>query len=197
MKRTMHLKFLGSLSLGLGMILFILIPAHSQERVDLDYFNPAFMKELAEVEKYHFSEATFWKQFKSGQYKSALEELKFILRYFPNHPRALHFLGPLGKLMAVPPLAAPYYERALRLYPQYPLSHVQYGTYLMEIGELDDAIKRLDEAVKIDPAFSPGFAKLAEAHAQKGNLETANRAAERARELGYKERIPGLEEKSQ
>lgn len=89
-----------------------------QSGVDLDYFDARFRKELAQIEAYHFTSSTFWRHYKAGDWRNALNELRFILRYFPNHPTALLLMGSISKLQKSSSLVIPYYQRAIALYPQ-------------------------------------------------------------------------------
>ena len=77
-------------------------PVYAEEQVGLDYFDPKYKGTLATVERYHLTRETFWKDFESRQYGQALNELKYVLRYFPNHPRALQLMELVAKTMDQP-----------------------------------------------------------------------------------------------
>ena len=160
--------------------------------MDNDYF--AKVRDevlLSNVEKYHLGPENFWKLYKSGQYTVAIEDLKFVLRYYPNHPETLQLLGSIARLTHDSSLPIPYYEKALRLYPQYASTHAQYGAYLVDVGLIDAGIARLKHAIEMDSKLALAHAWLANAYYQNGNQELARQAAERARALGYKGNIPG------
>jgi len=165
------------LSLGSGK-------ADAQEAPDRDYFDPKYKVELATVEKYHLTKETFWMEFESRRYHYALGELKFVLRHFPNHPKALQLMELVAKMMNQPHLVIPYYEKAVRLYPQYALTHAQYGNYLVDIGLTEQGIGRLQKAIEIDPKLTVAYYWLWDAYTKNGNLEMARQIAEKAKELG-------------
>jgi Tfp pilus assembly protein PilF len=148
---------------------------------------------LQNVEKYHLGPNNFWEKYRSGKFNYALQELDFVLRYYPNHPKALLLVGSIAKLTQSPSVAIPYYDKALRLFPQYALTHAQYGAFLVEIGNIAGGIAKLKEAIKMDPNLAPARAWLADAYQRKGELELARQEAVRAKELGYRGTIKNNE----
>jgi Tfp pilus assembly protein PilF len=128
------------------------------------------------------------KYLREGRTNDALEELKYTLDRIPNHPQALMLLG---SFFGNSQLAVNYYQQALKLYPQYALTHAQYGVYLVLRNQIDDGIAQIQAALNMDPKLRQGYVWLAMAYQKKGNLELARSAAERARELGYQGKIPG------
>lgn len=185
-------KILGKIILGFGFMisaaLFICLSAQA-DVLNKDYFDLKDRQELillGNVEKYHLGPEKFWKWYSAGKFYSAIDEIKFVLRYFPNHPNALELLGFTAKLNKTPSLAIPYFENALSLYPQYGLTHAQYGKYLVEIGRLEEGITRLKKAIEIDPKLAVAYEWLSKAYSKSGDMELGRQAAEKAKELGYK-----------
>jgi Tfp pilus assembly protein PilF len=171
------------------MCLFV-VPAFAQnktgegaENVNLDFFDssPQTQEFIKTVETYHWGKAQ--EQFRGRHLVYAQRELDFILVHVPNHPKALMLMGVTAKLMKNPILARPYYEKALRLFPQYAITHAQYGHYLVDIGNIKAGIIKLEEAVKMDPQLTQAHVWLAQAYGKGGRSESARRAAERAQEL--------------
>jgi tetratricopeptide (TPR) repeat protein len=119
----------------------------------------------------------------------AVSELRYTLDTFPNHPEALQLIGLVARLQKNPSLAVPYFEKALRLFPQYAATHLQFGIYLIALGNTDKGIHELKRTIEIDQQSAVAHAWLAKAYAKNGNLELARQAAKKARELGYKEEI--------
>jgi tetratricopeptide (TPR) repeat protein len=115
----------------------------------------------------------------------AIADLRFTLDRFPNHPRALLLFETVARVARVPQLPLPYYERALKLFPQYALTHAQYGRYLAEIGKVQEGLAQLNIAVEIAPDFAATYVWLAEVHSKSGEFDLARQAATRAKELGY------------
>jgi tetratricopeptide (TPR) repeat protein len=179
-------RLIGKSIIILAMIAVSLSPGKSdaQRVVPRDYFNPKYKHELATVEKYHLTKETFWKEFESRRYYYALLELKFVLRWFPNHPRALQLMELVAKMMNQAYLVIPYYEEAVRLYPQHALTHAQFGNYLVDTGQAEKGIERLQRALQIDPKLAVAYYWLWDAYTKIGNPEMSRQIAEKAKELG-------------
>ena len=126
---------------------------------------------LANVERYHLSEDKFWRAFRTRVYRSAEGELRFALKYFPNHPRALYWMEMVAKEVGDPSLAIRSYEHALRVHPQHPFTRAQYGAYLVRIGATGAGIQELRTAVAADSTLYVARAWLASALAAE---KTAN-----------------------
>ena len=180
-------------------VLFSILPVKAQE-LNNDYFtaHPPLRGEylLGTVERYHLSATKgFWPQFSAGQYTYAFSELKYVLRYFPNHPKALHLLGRIAILTKTPLLPISYYRHALQLYPQYAYTHAQYGRYLSEIGDDDILIKEgiaeLNNSIEMNPKLAVAYTWLANAYNKIGNSELALQADKKAEELGYQSENEG------
>ena len=176
-------------------ILFILLillcfipPVEAQRPIDQDYFTanefPNIKGLLQSVDTHHTSKAADW--IFRGSMHYAIDELRYTLDTFPNHPKALQLIGVVSKIKKLPEIAIPFYEKALRLYPQYALTYAQYGGYLTDIGRVEEGIAKLQKAIEIDPNLALAFDSLSKAYTKIGNLELARQAAEKAKELGLK-----------
>lgn len=143
---------------------------------------------LTEVEAYHLTNDVL-SYLSRGMYDEIRMECHYILGIFPNHPRGLLLLTSMAKVTKRYTLPIPYFEKALSLYPQYALTHAQYGEYLSSIDFVDKGIEQLKEALRLDPNLPEAHAWFAEALARKGDRELALKASERAKELGYKGEI--------
>lgn len=122
---------------------------------------------------------------RDGRINNAIDDLKYTLDRFPNHPKALHYMGTVSQLTKKTGMAITYYQKALNLYPQYAVTHAQFGQYLLSIGYVDKAIEFLKQAVEIDPKLVGGYVLLVKGYSKQGNSELAAEADTRARELGY------------
>jgi predicted Zn-dependent protease len=123
---------------------------------------------------------------REGKMQAAINDVVYTLDRFPNHPKGLQLASAVAKIANTPSLASCYFERAVKLYPQYAITHAQYGAYLIGSGQLDGGISRLKQAVEIDPKLAAAYALLAKAYNQTGKSDLAREAADKARELGYK-----------
>jgi tetratricopeptide (TPR) repeat protein len=179
-------RLIGKNIIILAMIVLSLSSGKSNAQgvIPRDYFDPRHRLELATVEKYHLTKETFWMEFNSRRYHYALKELEFVLRHFPNHPKALQLTELVAKMSNQPHLAIPYYEKAVTLFPQYAITHAQYGNYLVDTGQAEKGIKRLRRAMAIDPKLAVAYYWLWDAYTRNGNLEMARQIAEKAKELG-------------
>jgi len=142
---------------------------------------------IKDIEKYHLEPAKA--HFQGGQLKDAIGDLDYLLARIVNHPEALMLLGALARLTKSPALPVPYYERALKLYPQYAVTHAQYGAYLIDVGNNKAGIAHLNKALELNPDLALAHAWLAKAYYKDGNVELARQAAAQARTFGYKGKI--------
>jgi len=151
-----------------------------------DYFRANLFKTTREllqvVEAWHVNPKVF-EDFRHGKYYDVSEDMKYTLRKFPNHPRALMLLASVSRLVDNPEMAFPYFEHALDLYPQYAITHAQYGHHLLNSGTLDAAIKELEKATELDPVLVQAYEWLADAYARRGDSDAARQATEQARRL--------------
>ena len=84
-----------------------------------------------------------------------------------------------------------YFEKALKLYPQYATTHAQYGWYLVENNRLETGIFKLRQAIEMDARMMAAYVWLSRAYVKSGHPDLARQTAHQARELGYKGQIPG------
>src|SRR5215471_6524812 len=109
------------------------------ELINQDYFAAKQSRETIQllqlVESYHTK--NILPQISKGEYGGALNDIKYTLNRFPNHPLGLVLVGLYARLTKGYALAIPYYEKAIRLYPQNALTHAQYGAYMVTIGGID------------------------------------------------------------
>ncbi len=124
-----------------------------------------------------------------GNFKDAIIELQYILTRFVNHPGALYLLCQVAKQANDPSLPIEYFERAIRLYPEYAYTHAQYGTYLVDIGSLAAGMAQLQIAIEQDPYLASAHAGLARAYSKSGKSELAHQASQKAKELGYRDKL--------
>ncbi len=115
----------------------------------------------------------------------AIDELRYTLNAFPNHPRALMLIKPVENAAKRAVFGVAAFERALSLYPQYAITHAQYGWYLVEINLLPAGIGKLKQAIEMDPKLITAYVWLSRAYSKGGNPEAARETAQQARDLGY------------
>lgn len=129
--------------------------AASSDSVGVDYFargsDPRAAARVQTVETHHLGENNFWKRYREGDFKWAFEDLIFILRYVPNHPKALYLIAFDKNLNKDASLIIQHFERAIRLHPRSAYTYAQYGRYLSSLGQQTVGIALLDEAIRLDP----------------------------------------------
>lgn len=139
---------------------------------------------VQQVELGHMNKIPEW--IRNGRMENALADCKYTLDRIPNHPKGLMLAQIVARLAKNPALAISYYQRAMKLYPQYALTRAQYGAYLVDQGNVKVGITELQKAVEQDPKLAFGHAQLAKAYLKTGDTELAREAAGRAKQLGYK-----------
>jgi Tfp pilus assembly protein PilF len=180
-------------------ILFLACPTAQAAGIDhgatgtlnLDYFNPSNDPHIrwlkGDLDGAHTKPAI--RAFAQGDLKTVRVELDYILIRFINHPQALALAVAFATSTKNPTWAIPHFERALGVYPQYAITHAQYGNYLTSIGMVDNGIEKLKKATEMDPKLIGAHVWLSVAYKKAGNDELAREAAEKARALGYKGRL--------
>jgi tetratricopeptide (TPR) repeat protein len=145
---------------------------------------------LDNVESNHLNKQVI-REFSLGQYDYVIDNLKYTLGAFPNHPIALKMLGSVAKATNKMTLGSPFFEKALQLFPQYAMTHAQYGEYLVSFELYNDGISRLQEALRIDPKLAIANAWLAEAYFKTGKTDLGADYTQKARRYGYSDEIAG------
>ncbi|MCL4798005.1 MAG: tetratricopeptide repeat protein [Burkholderiales bacterium] len=129
------------------------------------------------------------------RYEGALADLEFMLKYVPNHPRALAGISQVAIGVQRPGLAEQRFKAALERYPQHDETYVIYGVFLHKLGRTDAAIAQYRKALEINA--SSGFAhyNLGLAYVDTKDYAQANAHAQKAYQLGVS--FPGLKRQLQ
>jgi tetratricopeptide (TPR) repeat protein len=136
----------------------------------------------------HLNKVTGWIQ--QGRIGDGVADLRYVLDRFPNDPQALQLLPMVARLAKNEAMAVSYFEKALKRFPQYAITHAQYGLYLVSSGNVDVGIEQFNQCIAIDPKLAAGHAGLAHAYARKGDMAKAREAAAKAKELGFTGQLP-------
>ena len=173
-----------------GILICLAIPALATEP-DRDYFtaeeDPQAQSDLEVNDEHHTNLVLGW--IRDARFDRALADIYYVLERWPNHPRALLLLEMVARLSYAPNLPLFHYERALNLYPNYALTHAQFGHYLVEIGKIDLGIHSLKRAVEIDPQLRAAHVWLSQAYDKHGDKVLAKKEAEQARNQGFQGKI--------
>ena len=141
---------------------------------------------VASVEYWHLNDRVL-KAFGSGQWNVVVDDLNFILQKIPNHPLALEMLGAVAQATANPQLPLRYYQKAITLFPKEGFTCAQFGDYLERIGQIELAVKMLEQSMAINSKIGLSYAAMARIYRKQGKNDLADQAIRRAKELGYDE----------
>lgn len=184
------------ITFNIVLMMFCCVSGYAQDGIDhgptgtlnLDYFNakgdPHITWLKADQDKAHTIPAM--RDFARGDMKGTRQGLEWILVRFINHPQALALAAAFSIATKNSLWAIPHFERALGIYPEYALTHAQYGKYLTDIGMVDKGFEQLNKAAEMDPKLIAAHVWLAAAYSKSGNADLARESAEKARSLGYR-----------
>ena len=136
---------------------------------------------VRDIERNHLEKAIV--NLRQGRTREAINDCIYVLNRIVNHPKGLAILSLSAKLVKEPSLPLPYYERALKLYPAYAMTHAQYGKYLSEIGKGKEGVKRLQHAIEINPEFQIAYTWLARLYVKLGQPDQAREILQRSQAI--------------
>ena len=186
--------------LGASLIMMAILQLGSlpvlAQKVDLDYYAPRTTSEqviqLKNVEEYHIGPG----QAKTAQrfYPSAQQEFEFILRYYPNHPKALSLLSDLCQRWPVRTCNADaWFEKAIKRNPNVSQTYHLYGIHLHRKKQLKEAVQAYRRAIELAPKSMYAHYDLGLAYADLQQYDLANQHAQKSYQLGAY--MPGLRNK--
>lgn len=154
---------------------------------------------LAQVEKYHFT--TDVQALRRGESSENIgKDLEFVLRYFPNHSRALNAMVQLAKRERTNrprgnrDSVECWFDRAVKFQPGDGTVRLLFSLWLSYRGDKEAAITHLqvarDNAKRNDANY---VYNLGLAYLEVGDYEHALQAAHQAYALGYP--LPGLRDR--
>jgi len=129
------------------------------------------------------------------RYEGALADLEFMLKYVPNHPRALAGISQVAIGVQRPDLAEQRFKAALERYPQHDETYVIYGVFLHKLGRTDAAIAQYRKALELNPISGFAHYNLGLAYVDTKDYARANAHAQQAYRLGIT--FPGLKRQLQ
>lgn len=178
--------------LQLGSVL-ALAQKSGLEEGGLDYYAPRTGRNEIDlfnnVQGHHLNPGR--EKLAKGQYYYALQDVEFILRYYPNHPQALNLLSELCLKWKSPACHADqWFQKALERNPDAAPTYVVYGIYLQRKKQLDEAVKAYQRAIELDPGSVNAHYNLALAYIDLKQYDLANQHAQKSYELGVS--LPGL-----
>lgn len=169
----------------------------SVEQGNLDYYGAHSTKDTAQllvnVEKYHLGPAM--EKMRSGSYFYAYQDIDFILRYFPNHPRGLALVSELCDVKWKDPRcdSTAWFNKAIAINSQASQTFLVNGVHLQRLNRLSEAADSYNRAIALDPTSGNAHYNLGLLYAEQKQYELANRHAQLAYALGMP--FPGLRDK--
>lgn len=103
-------------------------------------------------------------------FAGAEAEFKKTLDLNPNYSTGHQWYGEFLSLMARHPEAIRELQIAVALDPLSPVVHLQFGNTLQQARQYDRALDQYQEALKIDPKFSPPFHAISWAYRRQGKF---------------------------
>jgi len=103
----------------------------------------------------------------------ARRHLELALQHDPRNARALSALGVLHYLEGENRRAAWFFEESVRMRPDFPEAHANWGALLLSEGKLKAAVRRLFTALYYDPGNDAARWNLALAFLRLGNYRSA------------------------
>jgi Flp pilus assembly protein TadD len=163
-----------------------------------DYRDPVNKRDnLPIVETFHFTPDV--ESLRQGTSGTVIGDLRYTLRAFPNHHRALKSVAryaleggriPIDDSI---PSAECYFDRAIAFRPDDAAVHVIYANFLFKKGEREDARKQYEEALRLSPESVEINYVAGLFYVETGDLEKARKLAKMAYDNGYP--LPGLKKK--
>ncbi|ENO78196.1 hypothetical protein C664_09600 [Thauera sp. 63] len=142
------------------------------------------------VERFHFNQDV--QNLRRGQTaETAAGDISYVLRVFPNHPRALDAMARQSQReKRATPRGTTYsidcwFERGMRFQPDDPIVKMLYGIHLLRIGKHEEAVKYLELAKSTGEPNGNVLYNLGLAYVKLGRFEQALENAHAAYDLGF------------
>jgi tetratricopeptide (TPR) repeat protein len=116
-------------------------------------------------------------------YDEASKEFQAELALQPDHGQSLLYLGDIqvkGNRLGE---ARPLLERAEKALPNEALVHLDMGIIFSETGQLDDAIRELNEAARLDPTDADAHWRLSRIYRSRGDTRAAQQEVAKTMQL--------------
>jgi len=162
----------------------------------LDYRDPSNRRELQNVELHHFDVNV--EKLRGGRSGTAIADIGYTLRAFPNHHRALKSMAYWGwqnrgknNDKRISPEC--YFQHAVELFPDDYTALKIYGVYLHKAGKLNQALIQYKSAERIIPNSSELQYNIGLVNFALNDYPKALEYARKAYKNGYP--LPGLRNK--
>jgi tetratricopeptide (TPR) repeat protein len=117
-------------------------------------------------------------------YKKAAECFEKALAADPTYSQAAYYLGLTYNALFDEQKAQQYFRKAIEIDPDYLEAHANYAGMLLDIGDVDEAIRQINTVLIRQPNHAMALTMLAQAYRLKGlyaqSIEAARKAAQAA-----------------
>jgi tetratricopeptide (TPR) repeat protein len=159
-----------------------------------DYYAALGHNQLKVIEQYHLGPCE--QNLNARNFRKAVAECDFILRIFPNHPRALHLTIRTCEQWKSPDCRLDQlFERAIAINPNASATFVLNGIYLHGARQYERARQSYERALALDADSMNAHYNLGLTCIELKDYACANEHAQRAYALGST--LPGLRDRLQ
>lgn len=161
-----------------------------------DYYTarstPATAELLRNVEAYHLAQGV--QQMRDKRPHAAWADFDFMLRYFPNHPRALVLMGDVCEVWRNAKCdMESYLDKAIKMSPESDGVYLVKGVYLQKRGKLKDAIESYKKSLELNSGSANAHYNIGLAYVADKQYAQANEHAQKAYSMGIP--FPALKSK--
>jgi tetratricopeptide (TPR) repeat protein len=128
----------------------------------------------------------------AASYKKAAEQLEKALQLDPTYSQAAYYLGLSYSALFDYDKAQLYYKKAIEIDPDYLEAHANYAGMLLDIGDVDEAIRQINTVLVRQPNHAVALTMLAQADRLKELYPQSIDAARKAIKITPKDAEPHL-----
>jgi tetratricopeptide (TPR) repeat protein len=125
-------------------------------------------------------------------YKKAADYFERALAADPTYSQAAYYLGLTYNALFDEEKAQQYFKKAIEIDPDYLEAHANYAGMLLDIGDVDEAIRQINIVLTRQPKHAMALTMLAQAYRLKGLYPQSVEAAQKAVQLAPKSAEPHL-----
>ena len=125
-------------------------------------------------------------------YKKAAEQFEKAFQLDPTYSQAAYYLGLTYNALFDEDKAQQYYKKAIEIDPDFLEAHANYAGMLLDIGDVDEAIRQINTVLTLQPNHAVALTMLAQAYRFKALYPQSIEAAHKAIALAPKSAEPHL-----
>jgi tetratricopeptide (TPR) repeat protein len=135
---------------------------------------------------------TFYQKGYDQNYKKAAEQFEKALQLDPTYSQAAYYLGLTYNALFDEAKAQQYFKKAVEIDPDYLEAHANYAGMLLDIGDVDEALRQINTVLVLQPDHAAALTMLAQAYRFKELYPQSIEAAHKAIGLAPKNAEPHL-----